>query len=116
MRANEFTSNERIGTQPRRPTRLNSRPHRGHAIEPRYAVDAEDELDERGKAARSLCTGGLPDSNLSKSDLDSCKSQGLRARDATSKFRLKKGGKPVSIKGKKVKGKKYGGPLPDTGE
>ena len=113
MRLIEFTSNTKFGTQPARPTRLNSRPHRGHAVEPMFAVDSEDELDERGKAARSLCTGGLPDKDLSKSDLDSCKSQGLRARDATSKFRLTKGGKPVSIQGKKVKGQKYGGPLPD---
>jgi len=110
MRANEFT----LGTYPERPGRSSDRPKRGHQLEPQFKIDVDDdELDERGKASHALCTGGLPDADLSKSDLDSCKSQGLRARDTNSKFTLTPGGKPVSIKGKKVKGKKYGGPLPD---
>jgi hypothetical protein len=64
------------------------------------------------KASKELCKSSKPDSALGASALSSCRSQGLRARD--SKVSAKYGGnkKRKKIKGK-VKGKKYGGSLPD---
>jgi len=41
----------------------------------------DDPLFERGKAPRSLCISRIPDDKLGASQLASCKSQGLRARD-----------------------------------
>lgn len=64
------------------------------------------------QASRSLCKSSKPDSALGASALSSCKSQGLRSRN--SKVKARYGGKKNRrrITGK-VKGKKYGGPLPD---
>ena len=71
-------------------------------------------LDEEGKASRSLCTSGRPDSDLGASQLASCKSQGLRARDGEKSHKLGKGPKSrVTVGGHRIKGRKYGGPLPD---
>jgi len=70
------------------------------------------ELDE--KASRKLCVSTKSDSELGASNLSSCKSQGLRARDGNKSHKLGKG--PTSrtkVGGKKIKGKRYGGPLPD---
>jgi hypothetical protein len=77
----------------------------------------EAELDERGKAPRSLCISSKPDSELGASQLASCKSQGLRAREGNKSHLVGHGGSSVRITvgGKKIKGKKYGGPLPDYG-
>lgn len=77
----------------------------------------ESELDERGKAPRSLCVSSKPDSELGASQLASCKSQGLRAREGNKSHLVGHGGSSVRITvgGKKIKGKKYGGPLPDYG-
>ena len=74
-------------------------------------------LAEEGKASRALCQGGKPDSELGASQLASCKSQGLRARDGDKSHLIGHAGSKVRIKvgGKKIKGKKYGGPLPDYG-
>jgi hypothetical protein len=74
-------------------------------------------LAEEGKASRALCQGGKPDSQLGASQLASCKSQGLRARDGEKSHLIGKGGSKVrvTVGGKKIKGKKYGGPLPDYG-
>lgn len=74
-------------------------------------------LNEEGKASRALCQGGKPDSQLGASQLASCKSQGLRARDGDKSHLIGKGGSKVrvTVGGKKIKGKKYGGPLPDYG-
>lgn len=71
------------------------------------------ELDE-WKASKELCKSKKPDSALGSSALSSCRSQGLRPRD--SKIAARYGGskKRRPIKGK-VKGKKYGGPLPNWG-
>lgn len=66
------------------------------------------------KASRKLCLSTKSDSELGASNLSSCKSQGLRARDGNKSHKLGKG--PASrtkVGGKKIKGKKYGGPLPD---
>lgn len=74
-------------------------------------------VQERGKAPRSLCTGSTPDEDLGASQLASCKSQGLRARDGEKSHLIGHRGSKVRVKvgGKKIKGKKYGGPLPDYG-
>ena len=78
---------------------------------------ATDFLPEQGKASRGLCQSGKPDSQLGASQLASCKSQGLRARDGEKSHLIGHGGSSVRITvgGKKIKGKKYGGPLPDYG-
>jgi hypothetical protein len=74
-------------------------------------------LAEEGKASRALCTSGRPDKDLGASQLASCKSQGLRARDGEKSHLIGHGNSSVRITvgGKKIKGKKYGGPLPDYG-
>ena len=74
----------------------------------------ESELEEHGKASRELCKSSKPDSELGASMLASCKSQGLRARDGDKSHKLGKSPKSrVKVGGHKIKGKKYGGPLPD---
>ena len=74
----------------------------------------ELELDERGKASLKLCKSSTPDEDLGASNLASCKSQGLRARDGDKSHKLGKSAKSrVKVGGHKIKGKKYGGPLPD---
>ena len=77
----------------------------------------EGELDEAGKASRALCTSGRPDADLGASNLASCKSQGLRARDGEKSHLITAGKRNVrvTVGGKKIKGEKYGGPLPDYG-
>jgi hypothetical protein len=71
-------------------------------------------IAERGKAHRSLCLSTKPDSELGASQLSSCKSQGLRRRDGDKSHKLGKSPQSrVKVGGKKIKGKKYGGPLPD---
>lgn len=71
-----------------------------------------DQEIEEWKASRELCLSPRSDSSLGASALSSCRSQGLRRRD--SKVKAKYGGnkKRKKIVGK-VKGKKYGGSLPD---
>ena len=50
------------------------------------------------------------------SNLASCKSQGLRARDGDKSHKIGRGkGSRVKVGGHKIKGHKYGGPLPDWG-
>jgi len=74
----------------------------------------EAELEEHGKASRALCISSRPDSDLGASNLASCKSQGLRARDGKKSHKLGKGPESrVKVGGHKIKGHKYGGPLPD---
>jgi hypothetical protein len=74
-------------------------------------------ISEEGKASRTLCQSGKPDSQLGASQLASCKSQGLRARDGEKSHLIGHGGSKVrvTVGGKRIKGKKYGGPLPDYG-
>ena len=74
-------------------------------------------IEERGKAPRSLCVSKIPDHDLGASQLASCKSQGLRARDGEKSHLIGHGHSKVrvTVGGKKIKGKKYGGPLPDYG-
>jgi len=79
--------------------------------------DTLDALAEAGKASRALCTSGRPDADLGASNLASCKSQGLRARDGDKSHLITSGKRKVrvTVGGKKIKGQKYGGPLPDYG-
>lgn len=62
-------------------------------------------------ASRALCTSGKTDSALGASNLSSCKSQGYRSREGGKTHKV--GADRISMRGKKIKGKKYGGPLPD---
>ena len=71
---------------------------------------SEGVVDEE-PASRDLCTSGKPDSALGASQLSSCKSQGYRAREGGKSHKI--GTERVKVRGKRIKGKKYGGPLPD---
>ncbi len=73
--------------------------------------DGDDEQVSEEPASRALCTSGKPDSALGASQLASCKSQGYRSRDGGKSHKV--GGDRIKVRGKKIKGKKYGGPLPD---
>ena len=77
-----------------------------------YGVqNSDDEAVAEEPASRALCTSGKPDSALGASQLSSCKSQGYRSRDGGKSHKV--GSERVKVRGKKIKGKKYGGPLPD---
>ena len=78
-----------------------------------YVVAAEDisAAITEWKASRKLCTSGKPNSAIGASALASCKSQGYRSREGGKSHKL--GTKRVRVQGKKMKGKKYGGELPD---
>ena len=66
------------------------------------------------QATRSLCTSSKPNSALGASALASCKSQGYRRREGAKSHKLgPTKDSRVKVGGKKIKGKKYGGPLPD---
>jgi hypothetical protein len=72
--------------------------------------NAHSEVAE-APASRDLCQSGKPDSALGASQLSSCKSQGYRSRDGGESHKV--GSERVKVRGQKIKGKKYGGPLPD---
>lgn len=74
-----------------------------------WANSPDPVIDE--KASRKLCLSQKTDAELGASNLASCKSQGLRARDGKKSHKI--GKNRVTVGGKKIKGKKYGGPLPD---
>ena len=62
-----------------------------------------------GPAPAGVCS--KPTSSLPASWVSSCKSQGKRKRTGNRVAKL--GGKTKKVAGKRTKGKKYGGPLPD---
>lgn len=72
-------------------------------------------LDE--KASKQLCKSSKSNKELGASNLASCKSQGYRAREGNKSHLIGHGKSSVRITvgGKKIKGKEYGGPLPDYG-
>lgn len=76
-----------------------------------YGVSSDDQAVAEEPASRKLCTSGKPDSALGASQLASCKSQGYRSRDGGKSHKI--GGERQKVRGKKIKGRKYGGPLPD---
>lgn len=68
---------------------------------------------EEWKASKKLCKSKRSDTSLGASALSSCKSQGYRSRSGGKIVRI--GRKRVALGGKKLKGKKYGGPVkPNT--
>jgi len=67
-------------------------------------------ITQEVKATRALCRSRKPNSELGASQLASCKSQGYRPREGEKSFKI--GNKRVKVKGKTIKGKPYGGPLP----
>lgn len=69
----------------------------------------QDVLD--WQASSTLCKSSKPDSAIGASALASCKSQGLRRREGKKSHKI--GKKRITVGGKKLKGKDYGGPLPD---
>lgn len=81
------------------------------AFNPRNESYQEEDIVDEEPASRALCTSGKPDSALGASQLASCKSQGYRSRDGGKSHKV--GSERVKVRGKKIKGKKYGGPLPD---
>ena len=73
-----------------------------------------ESLDE--KASRALCLSTKSNKDLGASNLASCKSQGLRAREGMKSHKMGKGPESRMVMGgHKVKGKKYGGKIPDWG-
>jgi len=76
--------------------------------------DIDPALLDEAKASRALCKSSTPNFKLGASQLASCKSQGLRSREGDKSHKLsKKKGSRTKVGGRKIKGKKYGGPLPD---
>ena len=69
-------------------------------------------LDE--KASRKLCASSKSNKDLGASNLASCKSQGLRRREGNKSHLMGKGPESrMTMGGHIVKGKKYGGKIPD---
>ena len=66
---------------------------------------------EESKASAKLCKSSRSNSSLGASALSSCKSQGYRRREGKKSHKV--GDTRKTVGGKKIKGKKYGGPLPD---
>lgn len=80
----------------------------------KFSEFATTPLEAIGKAPASVCRSSKPNSDLPASWVASCKSQGLRSRSGSKSHKLGKSPKSrVKVGGKKIKGKKYGGPLPD---
>ena len=75
-------------------------------------TDIDESLEMEWQASAELCRSSKPNSKLGASALASCKSQGLRTRSGRKSHKINKD-KRVTVGGKKIKGKKYGGPLPD---
>jgi len=79
-------------------------------------ISSSDLQDLDEKASRKLCLSTKPNSDLGASNLASCKSQGLRAREGKKSHLMGKGPESrMTMGGHKVKGKKYGGKIPDWG-
>ena len=78
-------------------------------------LETEQDLDD-WQASHSLCKSSKPNSAIGASALASCKSQGYRRREGNKSHKLgPQKSSRVKVGGKKIKGKKYGGPLPDYG-
>ena len=72
-----------------------------------YEVLGTDE--NIGPAPSGVCS--KPKGSLPASWVSSCKSQGKRKRTGSRDEKIH--GKTQKVSGKRIKGKKYGGPLPD---
>jgi hypothetical protein len=75
-------------------------------------TDLDESVELEWQASKKLCRSTKPNSKLGASNLASCKSQGLRTRSGRKSHKISKNSR-VTVGGKKIKGKKYGGPLPD---
>ena len=73
--------------------------------------DLDKDLLDEAKATAKLCKSSRSNDSLGASALASCKSQGYRRREGKKSHIINKKRKEVG--GKKIRGKKYGGPLPD---
>lgn len=70
-----------------------------------------DDVDiDEAKPSRKYCNT-TPKKDMSASWKASCKSQGHLARSGGKSHKV--GHERVKVRGKKIKGKAYGGPLPD---
>lgn len=76
-----------------------------------FLYDIDESLEEEWKASRELCLS--PKKNIGASAEASCKSQGLRAREGNKSHLI--GDRRVTMGGKKIRGKQYGGEIPDYG-
>ena len=72
-------------------------------------LEVLDTSENIGPAPAGVCS--KPKSSLPASWVSSCKSQGKRKRTGNRSEKIR--GKTQKVTGKRVKGKKYGGPLPD---
>ena len=87
-----------------------------HGMKINEFVTEQELMDLEEKASRKLCLSTKSNSELGASNLASCKSQGLRAREGNKSHKLGKSPKSrIKVGGHKLKGKKYGGKLPDWG-
>jgi hypothetical protein len=68
------------------------------------------EIIQEGKPSKSYCRN-TPKSKMGASAAASCKSRGLMSRDGKKSHKI--GKKRVKVGGRRIKGKSYGGPLPD---
>ena len=75
-------------------------------------TDLDESVELEWQASKKLCRSTKPNSKLGASNLASCKSQGLRTRSGRKSHKISKNSR-VTVGGKKIKGKKYGGPVPD---
>jgi hypothetical protein len=73
--------------------------------------DIDKTILDEAKASAKLCKSSRSNDSLGASNLASCKSQGYRRREGKKSHLVGKTRKEVG--GKKIKGKQYGGPLPD---
>lgn len=73
--------------------------------------DIDPTILDEAKASAKLCKSSTPNDKLGASALASCKSQGYRRREGKKSHKVGQTRKTVG--GKKIKGKRYGGPLPD---
>lgn len=74
-------------------------------------LEFDPNLVSEWKASAKLCKSNTTDKKLGASALASCKSQGYRKRSGNKSHKI--GNKRDTVDGRKIKGKKYGGPLPD---
>jgi len=76
-----------------------------------YGISSGEEEVTEEPASRELCTSSKPNAALGASNLASCKSQGYRSREGGKSHKV--GSERIKVRGKRIKGKKYGGPIPD---
>jgi len=73
--------------------------------------DIDKTVIDEAKASAKLCKSSRSNDSLGASALASCKSQGYRRREGKKSHKV--GDTRKTVGGRKIKGKKYGGPLPD---